>query len=611
MVEQIDAGPVSRRRAEPGPSLLVFADPLQREGLGRWLEEAPANYRLVAEADAAQAAPALVIWSLSGTPPSDRLELEVVQLLDRWQPAPLLLLLPRGHRYPQRFLLGLPLQGIIEDPDASGLLESVATVLEGGRVVEIGPPIAEEPVSAARQPLGLGQWLLISGLQQIDAELRVCEQLLHTTAANPLAQLLLEGRQRELRTARGLLLWLWGPLAMAWSEDHGIDAPPAATPAARIGSPAGAATGAPTRSGRWSLGPLVSLGAASSSVERSVDSPVPTAALAAADAAAPRGGVRLSLRQRSADGIWEALRERLNSAASEGPQNGSGSLLALDGLQSDRRRDLLLALLEQFDLLRRRLQEQGSPSDTVLATWQELQPELRRQALRRMAGSYVQIPAEGVLRPVADTLIQVGTFDLADPDLPDPTAMLTTLVEARPLLVEGRLLAPDEPQAVLYLELLLANWLVRSAELISAEVLEVAADWPELRRYLLRPDLLATRNLERLRNQLNAQQRWTSWIARPVCLYESRRPLYRLQAGVIETVDITEPRDQELRRMGWLQQLVTLALEARDALAPQVQNLVRGLGDLLVVLLTQVVGRAIGLVGRGIAQGMGRSLGRS
>jgi hypothetical protein len=61
----------------------------------------------------------------------------------------------------------------------------------------------------------------------------------------------------------------------------------------------------------------------------------------------------------------------------------------------------------------------------------------------------------------------------------------------------------------------------------------------------------------------------------------------------------------------WLQQLVTLALEARDALAPQVQSLIRGFGDLVVVVLTQVVGRAIGLVGRGIAQGMGRSLGRA
>ena len=55
---------------------------------------------------------------------------------------------------------------------------------------------------------------------------------------------------------------------------------------------------------------------------------------------------------------------------------------------------------------------------------------------------------------------------------------------------------------------------------------------------------------------------------------------------------------------------MALLLETRDALAPQVQGLVRRLGDLAVVLLTQVLGRAIGLVGRGIAQGMGRSLGR-
>ena len=47
-----------------------------------------------------------------------------------------------------------------------------------------------------------------------------------------------------------------------------------------------------------------------------------------------------------------------------------------------------------------------------------------------------------------------------------------------------------------------------------------------------------------------------------------------------------------------------------DALAPQVQALVRRIGDLAVILLTQVLGRAIGLVGRGIAQGMGRSFGR-
>ncbi|MBU6353317.1 MAG: DUF3685 domain-containing protein, partial [Cyanobacteria bacterium REEB498] len=60
----------------------------------------------------------------------------------------------------------------------------------------------------------------------------------------------------------------------------------------------------------------------------------------------------------------------------------------------------------------------------------------------------------------------------------------------------------------------------------------------------------------------------------------------------------------------WGQQLVTLALEARDALAPQLQAALRQLGDLVVVVLTQVIGRAIGLVGRGVMQGLGRSVSR-
>jgi hypothetical protein len=535
-----------------------------------WLEADSASYRVAAEGDEPSPSPALVIWSLAAALPPAALEAEVRQLLDRWQPAPLLLLLPPAHPYSQRFLLALPLQGLVEQPEAPALREAVATLLAGGRVVEIGPAGSGSDAAGPRLPLGLGEWLLVSGLQQIDAELGLCERLLQPPPEGVLAQLLLEGRRRELRAARQLLLWLWGPLGLAWGEDVAAAAPRAGL--AMAPAPAG-----------HRLAP-------------------------AADGAR---GVSLTLRQRSADGIWEAVRERLNRAAVEGPSNRSGQLLALDGLQADRRRDLLIALLEQFQLLRGKLQEQDLRGDTLLATWDELQPELRRQALRRMAGSYVQLPSEGVLRPVADTLIKSGEFELGDPELPDPTAMLTTLVQARPLLVEGRLLGPDEPQALLYVEMLLANWLVRTAELISAEVLAVCAEWPELRRYLLRPELLATRNLERLRNQLNAQQRWSSWISRPVQLYESRRPLFRLEAGAIETVDLTEPRDRELRQLGLLQQLVTLALEARDALAPQVQNLVKGLGDLVVVVLTQVVGRAIGLVGRGIAQGMGRSLGRS
>ena len=142
-------------------------------------------------------------------------------------------------------------------------------------------------------------------------------------------------------------------------------------------------------------------------------------------------------------------------------------------------------------------------------------------------------------------------------------------------------------------------------------MISACGEWPELRGYFLNPELVSTRELERLRNQLNSQNRWQNLIKRPIQLYESKRLFYNLNNGRIEQLLVTEPRDKELRQLDWWQQQVALLVEARDAISPQLQSLVKKVGDLMVVLLTQVIGRAIGLIGRGIAQGMGRSLRRN
>jgi len=562
------------QRRPPGgelPQLLLLADPLPREGLQRWLTLDPPLYRLVDSPDLLEGPPRLVIWTLTSPSPANVLLEELRHLQERWHPAPVLLVVSGTLRFSRSFLLDLPLQGVLEGPDATTLREAVATLLAGGRVVEL---VGEDATDTPRDeplPMGLGQWLLVSGLQQIDAELRVCGRLLESPPDNWLVSLLVQGRRRELLAARALVLWLWGPLTLAWGV-----APPFAD-----GAPASAEVPAP--------GGALALRRPDNDEAR---------------------GLTLTLRQRNADGIWGTLRERLEAALLAGPDNQSGQLLAIDGLREERRRDLLLALLEQLDNLRDTLRLQDSSAETLQQRWRALQPALRQQALRQMAGPYVQLPREGRLRPVADTLLSQSDLSGEDPELPDPQSMLASLFQARPVVVDGRLRAADEPQAVLYLELLLANWLVRSAEQISAQVLALSADWPELRRYLLRDNLLSTRNLERLRNQLNAQERWFNWVQRPIRLYESKRPLFCLKPGGIGLLDLTEPRDGELKRLRGSQQLVTLVLEIRDALAPQVQSFVRALGDLVVVVLTRVVGRAIGLVGRGIAQGMGRSLER-
>lgn len=563
------------------PQILLLSDGLSKEGLKRWLSQEPPLYRLVDGPDQLEGAPRLILWNLTTLPPASTLLEELRRLQERWHPAPLLLMSSGTLAYAREFLLDLPLQGMLEAPDAATVREAVTTLLQGGRVVDLLGGSGDSPWREPA-PMGLGQWLLVSGLQQIDAELRVCHRLLNPPPTSWFLLLLLQGRCRELEAARSLLMWLWGPITMAWG------------------------TGLDSASGDRGQGP----GAAALPA-----SPPSSSGLSPTSSSSGRGGaiapvLNLTLRQRNADGIWQALRHRLQEAVASEPANLSGQLLAFDGLQADRRRDLLLALLEQLDNLRDNLQQEDQNAESLRQRWSALQPQLRQQALRQMAGPYVQLPREGTLQPVAETLLSQSNLLGEDPELPDPHSMLAAVLQARPLVVDGRLRAPDEPQAVLYLETLLANWLVRNAEQISGQLLALSADWPELRRYLLRENLLPTRNLERMRNQLNAQERWLTWVERPIQLYESRRPLFCLKEGEISLLDLTEPRDGELKRLSWPQQLVTLVLEVRDALAPQVQQVIRSLGNLFVLFLTRVVGRAIGLVGRGIAQGMGKGLGR-
>jgi len=555
-VESLD-GPVNAAKAE----ILLLAPDLLGESLALQLTSEVPSWSIALRSDDLNRHPQLVIWSLDAAESIALLHQELIRLQEHWQPAPVLLLLPASVPIPSVDLLSLDSPGLLQAPDLNTLREAIETLLQGGRVVRLAQA---NPSTPPPQPaMGLGQWLLTSGLQQISNDLQVIDALLVPPPENLLLRLMLEGRQRELQSARSLLLLLWGPLQIGLAD-------------------------------------VQPLGQRQTTVAQTGDLTI------------DGDGMAITVRERNAIAVWSSIQERLSQAVDAGLSNGTGSLLAIEGLQPERRRDLLLSLLQQLDQVMARLRAPSVSSDSsktlpIDAQWDSLQPELRRQAIQAMAGSYVHLPRGDRMQPVAQHLINASDLSQNDDDLPDPRRMLEPLLRDQPVLVNGQLLPADHPKALLQLETLVSNWLVRSAELISAELLGLCGDWPELRRYLLDERLLPTRDLERLRNQLNNQSRWQLWVKRPVQLYESQRLLYQLRGGSIAPLLLIEPRDEELRRLGWWQQQVALLLEARDAIAPQVQALVQRIGDLMVVVLTQVIGRAIGLVGRGIAQGMGRS----
>lgn len=543
-----------------GPALVLLqAPPWMELALLQLLKQRRPQLNAVAEPDGLSQHPDLVILCMQSVRDGLALADQLERLQERWRPAPLLLQLDDSTRLSRKTLLALPSQGLLLGADPDEFLQAVDVLLAGGRQVTLPPDGGETASRGRRHPAsGLARELLSSALRQIDADLAVISGLLDPPPATALLSLLLEGRRRELFMARDWVRWLWAPLAMAWG------------------------------------------GSGTSGDESEVGEP-PTPGLT---------GLEIQLSGRDAASIWQSLQRRLEEASGEGLANHTGQVLALEGLHPARRRALLIALLRQLDQVFQRLRGDRLRGDALEQRWRTLQAEVEEAALRETAGSYVRLPREGTLEPVAPRLLPSERASPDEAQLTPSLQMLGPLVRCEPLLVDGQLLTPDEPRALLHLETLVTDWMLRTAERLSAEILSACGDWPELRRYLLARELVATRSLERLRNRLNNRDRWFALVDRPIQLYESRRELLCLQSGSIEHRSLTEARDRELRQLRGIPLLVTLALEVRDALAPQLRSLLKRLGNAFVVLLTQVIGRGIGLIGRGILQGMGRSFTR-
>jgi DNA-binding NarL/FixJ family response regulator len=128
--------------AKAAPQLLILAEPLLREGLVRLLEP---SFRAAVEPESVNSSVQLVIWSAAGNLPLPTLQRELQQLRDRWQPAPLLLMVPGDCRYSSDQLLQLSCEGLLQQAEPGEIPEAVSTLLAGGRVVELRPLAAELP----------------------------------------------------------------------------------------------------------------------------------------------------------------------------------------------------------------------------------------------------------------------------------------------------------------------------------------------------------------------------------------------------------------------------------------------------------------------------------
>ncbi|MEH1937509.1 MAG: DUF3685 domain-containing protein [Nostoc sp.] len=161
--------------------------------------------------------------------------------------------------------------------------------------------------------------------------------------------------------------------------------------------------------------------------------------------------------------------------------------------------------------------------------------------------------------------------------------------------------AEAKSQALMILE----NLLIQVANGVVQPLLNSLADVEEIKQNFYGRQLISTREIERFRNDLSWKYRLKNYINEPKAVFESRYELFVIAPRGIAKTSVYAPRNQELEKLSNIPLVVTLLLEFSDAIAPRLKSLLAFVGSGIVFILTQIVGRGLGLIGRGILQGIG------
>tara|TARA_B100000579_G_scaffold432749_1_gene450170 strand:- start:16 stop:1647 length:1632 start_codon:yes stop_codon:yes gene_type:complete len=532
--------------------ILMIAPSLLGESLSLQLTSQDNNLEIILDKKELNGLPKLVLFCLEEVELSNSIKLEILRLKDKWENSPILIVIPKSIKLSSSDLMTFGSEGIIQDPTIEILKESINILLGGGRVFKINNE-TNYNTDLINNSYGLGHWLLTSGLSQINKDLNKIENIIKNKPINILYILVLAGRRRELLTAKRLIIWLWGPLEVL------IDSP--------------------IKENR--------------NEKKIINNKYST---------------DITINNSSCEEIWKVIYKRVEERLQDNLINSTDELDALFSLNAPKRINLLQTLLSELSVVINKINSTISNEKEFGNDLQLINPELRSNALRNFIDPYDRLQKNGVEVFISDYLVNNSEMDIVDDELPSIDLIINPILNNKPILIDGQYLSKEDPRALVKLEMLIFNWILRTAELVSEEIISACSEWSELRKYILNKELVSTRELERKRNQINAKNQIQNIFKKPVRLYESKRLYFTINNTKIEKIISLEPRDDELKDLDWIQRQIAFTVELRDALAPQVQAIIQYLGDLIVIILTKVVGRSIGLIGRGIAQGMGKNL---
>ncbi len=290
--------------------------------------------------------------------------------------------------------------------------------------------------------------------------------------------------------------------------------------------------------------------------------------------------------------------------------NLTDSPLEIDILKEEKKRELLLIILRKLEDILDDLRFSQVALEQLPEKQGIVLHDLWQATTIEFFGRYATLQLNDRPVEMVDVLLQdaeVVQISILS-KIPLVAEFLAHLLFQMPLTIDDRSYATGTVEAMLRMEQLLQNLIVQIANAVMQPLLNRFGNVESVKRNFYDKRLLSTREVERFRNNLSWRYRVEKYFSEPTAIFESRHNLLTLTAGGIAQESIYAPRTEELADLAGIPLAVTLALEARDAISPRLRSAISFFGSGVVYLLTDVIGRGIGLIGRGIVKGIGNAL---
>ena len=528
-------------------SILIIAPSLIAESLSLKLTSLDNDLNVSLDSNDQTFVPDLLIWNILNFESEDLIRLELLKLQERWNDSQILVIYSGKIRKDSN-LPKLNCEGLLFNPSAEKVLTSINTIIKGGRVFDIDQINIED--NNIESP-SFNQNLLTSGLKQIDIEINFIFNHLNNNKTSNFYKFILKGRLRELITAKSLLIFIWGN-SLNYNSDQIFSE-------IKIEK------------------------------EKNKDETI-------------------FITDKNSIEIWKLILNRLKSKYSLENLNfrDNDQTLIISGLKKEYISRLICNVLNELDNLIKNINE-NYKDKSYEEEFLSFIDQLKKNSISNIADSYLRIKKDKVSVSINEYIF--NEFQNIDDDLEahDSKIFLEPIIKNEALNYNGKILPLYETESFKEIESIISNWVIRTSNLLASELFTFCANWPELRTALIDPKLQATRNFDRFRNSINNFNRWHNNITIPIYLYESKREYLDIIDEKIIRYLKNENREADLEKLEWLQKQVTLLIEIKDAVSPQIDIAFKYIGNIFVTLLTKVVGKAIGLIGKGILQGLGRS----